>query len=179
MLLKKEAFGKMYGVYTAELITAKTPVFTYEDWIKDEKKGWVEITVEELMSIDKDLQKKFLRYGYDRDFGKIIGTFDYRQVKHISNFLNHSCNPNLVYSENDTIIAKRDIQIGEELTLDYGSFIVNVDQDFTCKCNSYNCREKVTKDDWRMLHENGMHYFPEFINRKLKIMHPKYSVMQK
>jgi len=175
VLIKKETFGKMHGVYTTRNINMGDSVFFYEDWIKDEKKGWIEISVEELNEFKTDIRKKFLKYSYDRDFGKIIGTLDYRQVRHISNFINHSCNPNLVYTESDTIIAKRDVLAGEELTLDYGSFIVNVDQDFVCGCNSLQCRTKILKNDWQTLFENGMNNFPVFIHNRLESFN--YSVL--
>jgi len=61
---------------------------------------------------------------------------------------NHSCSPN-AYIEDNTIRALRDIVIGEEITIDYGSFIVHdyiiVDK---CKCGSTDCRKTITGHDW-------------------------------
>jgi len=175
MLIKKEIHKNMHGVYTTKIIKEGTVVFSYQDWIQDEKKGWFEITVDELEQFDTQTKRKYLKYSYDRDFGILIGTLDYRQIKHISNFLNHSCNPNLVYSGEDMIIAKREILAGEELTLDYGSFIVNVDQDFLCGCNSLKCRHQITKNDWQTLHREGMRNFPMFIINKLQPVVPDYA----
>jgi SET domain-containing protein len=36
-----------------------------------------------------------------------------------ANYTNHSCDPNLWMKDEVTLIAKRDIEVGEELTADY------------------------------------------------------------
>ena len=63
--------------------------------------------------------------------------------------LNHSCDPNTWWS-GDMIVARRDIAMGEELTIDYST--ANADPSFllACHCESYRCRQMVTGDDWRI-----------------------------
>lgn len=63
----------------------------------------------------------------------------YRQFTYFDMFMNHSCDPNTIlqYSDKDCfrMIAKKDISIGEELTVDYTTFdIYNDDYMFECKC---------------------------------------------
>ncbi len=55
---------------------------------------------------------------------------------------NHSCNPNSQYSGLN-VIAARDIQQGEELTLDYATFLDEHMEPFDCSCGSENCRKKI------------------------------------
>ena len=56
---------------------------------------------------------------------------------------NHSCDANTGY-EGLNVVALRNIQQGEELTLDYGNFLDEHAQPFTCECGSINCRRTIT-----------------------------------
>lgn len=155
------------GLEAITLIQEGTRLFSYEEWIEDEKRGWDLLTIEEVDLLDQERRKQFLHFGYDIDFGKIRGTFDFARAVHGSNFINHSCNPSLHYDTQDCILAARDIKPGEELTLDYGNFIVNVDQTFQCDCNQPGCRNRILKDDWKwMLHSMGYN-FPTFMHKAI------------
>lgn len=55
---------------------------------------------------------------------------------------NHSCDANTAY-EGLNVIALRDIEPGEELTLDYALFLDETMEPFACQCGSKNCREMV------------------------------------
>jgi D-alanine-D-alanine ligase-like ATP-grasp enzyme len=52
---------------------------------------------------------------------------------------NHSCNPNTTY-RGLNVIALRKILRGEELTLDYTSFLDENMEPFNCQCGSSDCR---------------------------------------
>lgn len=56
---------------------------------------------------------------------------------------NHSCNPNTQYSGLN-VIASRDIEKNEELTLDYASFLDEQMEAFVCTCGSPNCRTWIS-----------------------------------
>jgi hypothetical protein len=56
---------------------------------------------------------------------------------------NHSCDPNTAY-DGLNVVALRDIMKGEELTLNYSSFLDDNMEPFTCQCGSPNCRGLVT-----------------------------------
>jgi D-alanine-D-alanine ligase len=55
---------------------------------------------------------------------------------------NHSCDPNTGYDGLD-VVALRDIQAGEELTLDYATFCNETAAAFECRCGAPNCRGLV------------------------------------
>ena len=55
---------------------------------------------------------------------------------------NHSCSANTKY-DGLNVIALREIQVGEELTLDYALFIDESMEPFNCQCGSENCRQLV------------------------------------
>ena len=70
----------------------------------------------------------------------------------VDEYLNHSCDPNLWLLDELTIVARRDIACGEELTFDYSTW--EIDQNWhlpgRCNCGSGTCRKIVTGRDWRM-----------------------------
>lgn len=56
---------------------------------------------------------------------------------------NHSCDPNTRY-EGLNVVAIRDIQQGEELTLDYAEFLDEHMEPFMCQCGSASCKGLIT-----------------------------------
>lgn len=68
--------------------------------------------------------------------------------------LNHSCDPNCETWITDNrvhIYALRDIELGEELTFDYG-FGVDTWEDHPCRCGSENCVGYIVRqDEWEDL----------------------------
>lgn len=58
-------------------------------------------------------------------------------------YFNHSCNPNAyIYSADKQffIIAKKDIESEEEITVDYEIQTTGFDVSWECKCGATNCR---------------------------------------
>lgn len=65
--------------------------------------------------------------------------------------LNHSCDANSWLTDETKVVAKRDIQAGEEITLDQGTWNFEA-SDYTdghCVCGAKNCRRMLTAGDWR------------------------------
>ena len=56
---------------------------------------------------------------------------------------NHSCDANTALDGLD-IVARRPIAVGEELTLDYGTFLDERGEAFDCACGATNCRGRIT-----------------------------------
>lgn len=68
--------------------------------------------------------------------------------------LNHSCDANSWLEGEVTLVARHDIEAGEEITLDHGTWNHDEDdyvwdQDF-CTCGAQGCRKTLTHDDWRL-----------------------------
>ncbi len=55
---------------------------------------------------------------------------------------NHSCDPNTRF-EGLNVIAVKQIKKGEELTLDYATFLDDEMESFVCNCGSVNCRRII------------------------------------
>ena len=88
-------------------------------------------------------------------------------------FINHSCNPNVWMKNGITFIAKRDIEKGEELTVDYSMFVSeNYVAKWKCNCGLKYCRKKITGKDYRipeLQHRYNGHFSP-IINQKIKLI---------
>jgi uncharacterized protein len=63
---------------------------------------------------------------------------------------NHSCDPNLWWADSYTLVARRDIAAGEELTNDYATSTADPAFLLRCHCESTRCRGMVTGDDWQI-----------------------------
>jgi SET domain-containing protein len=64
-------------------------------------------------------------------------------------YINHSCDPNCWIQKMNSrifIVAKRDIQAGEELAYDYAYAADGVTRN-PCMCRSENCREVIEKEE--------------------------------
>jgi hypothetical protein len=62
---------------------------------------------------------------------------------------NHSCEPNAWMNGPSTVVARRAIAAGEEITTDYALMTVDPDWQMACNCGSRGCRGIVTGEDWR------------------------------
>ena len=81
---------------------------------------------------------------------------------------NHSCDPNLWLADEVTVVTRRPVQAGEELTIDYATMTV-VPWQMECSCGAASCRGVVTGGDWRRpdLQERYAGRFSPFINTRI------------
>jgi uncharacterized protein len=86
--------------------------------------------------------------------------------------MNHSCDSNTWMEDEVTLVARRDIESGEEVTVDYALFTTqsNWMLDNRCHCRSPHCRRIITGDDWRReeIQERYRNHFSPFLNRRIK-----------
>lgn len=92
----------------------------------------------------------------------------YLLVTDNSQYMNHSCDPSLWWLDDDTLIARRNIEKGDEITYDYSSTEIDADPVYKdtwhCKCGAINCRGKLNardclKESFQELH---MRHLPSF-----------------
>lgn len=91
--------------------------------------------------------------------------------KDYSDYINHSCEPNVGMDDCLTIIAIRDIEKDEELLCDYAFWEADESWQMKCECNcgSSKCRKKITGKDWRNA-KCSDRYFPfysPFLQRRI------------
>ena len=67
-----------------------------------------------------------------------------------AHWVNHSCEPNLGWRDEYTLVALRDIAVDEELTDDYATSTVDPEFVMYCRCETYRCRQVIEGTDWRI-----------------------------
>ncbi len=129
-VIDSEIEGK--GLKTTEFIPKGTVVWQLDE---DERR----ITKGELLKLPEEKAKLAYQAGEDK----------YIILEDKSEVLNHSCDPNLWWDGDETLVAKRDIQPGEEITYDYSSSDVDPETfpGFECNCKAANCRGFVSYKD--------------------------------
>jgi SET domain-containing protein len=73
--------------------------------------------------------------------------FDFNNLS-IEWYLNHSCDGNIGFNKDGDFIAIKEIKPNDELSYDYGLVESNPKFKMLCNCGSYNCRKKITGNDW-------------------------------
>jgi D-alanine-D-alanine ligase len=63
--------------------------------------------------------------------------------------INHSCDPN-AWIEGLDLVARRPIEAGEEITIEYATFIAGTGDSFDCRCGEDDCRGTITPQDWQL-----------------------------
>jgi hypothetical protein len=87
-------------------------------------------------------------------------------------FINHSCNPNLWMEDAFTLVARRQIEAGEELVADYALW--EADEAFIssweCRCGAPDCRTRITGADWRLpeLRKRYAGHFSPLLNKRIR-----------
>lgn len=97
----------------------------------------------------------------------------------LDQLMNHSCDPNLWMKDEVTLIARRNIARGEEVTADYAMWIVDSwtdrpdDLPISCNCGSNLCRGVITDRDWQLpeLQSRYQGHFSPYINERIRKMH--------
>ncbi|MBU6323182.1 MAG: SET domain-containing protein-lysine N-methyltransferase [Patescibacteria group bacterium] len=81
---------------------------------------------------------------------------------------NHSCDPNIGYSNSITFVAMRDIGAGEELVFDY-AFNETYHNPMECHCGTAHCRKMFTGNDWKLkeLQDRYGAYFSPYLRSKI------------
>jgi hypothetical protein len=86
-------------------------------------------------------------------------------------FINHGCDSALWFGDAFTLDARRPVQPGDELTLDYALF--EADESFRaawrCQCGAACCRRWVTGRDWMRADVRGRYAdrFTPLLNKRM------------
>lgn len=83
-------------------------------------------------------------------------------------YINHSCTPNVGFRGDVVLVAMRDIEPGEEATVDYAQFDNN-DTRFDCLCGTRQCRKAISGRDWQRpeLQQRYEGYFSAYLEKKI------------
>jgi len=126
--------GSIHGccLVTTRLIRAGEEV-----WELDEPMyTWAEI-----QSWSEERQEAFEWYGFQ------CGVDRFSLPEGLSREMNHSCDPNTWWSGSTKLVARRDIQPGEEITYDYSTADIDRVFEMECDCESPRCRGTISNRD--------------------------------
>jgi hypothetical protein len=84
-------------------------------------------------------------------------------------FMNHSCDSGCWMADEVTVVTRRSIGAGEEVTLDYALVSADPEWRMECQCGSDLCRGVVTGNDWKLpdVQERYRNHFSPFINQRV------------
>jgi uncharacterized protein len=85
--------------------------------------------------------------------------------------INHSCDSNSWMKDEVTLVARKDIAQGEEITVDYALFTTNSNWELKeCQCGSPNCRHIVSGSDWKIKSVQDQYHghFSPYINKRIR-----------
>lgn len=122
------------GLISTERIEAGTVV-----WQRDATmRGLTRAEVEQL---PPDVLANFEWFAYQS------GADEYLLLDGIDRYMNHSCDPNTWWTDDDTLAACRTIEAGEEVTYDYATTEISHPVELHCRCGAATCRGVVTHLD--------------------------------
>ena len=91
--------------------------------------------------------------------------------KDLSDYINHSCNPNCGLSDAITLCAITDLSGGDEIFVDYAFWEAREDYVMKekCRCGASNCRTTITGSDWSIptVYKPNINFFSPFIRRRI------------
>ncbi|MCP4126103.1 MAG: SET domain-containing protein, partial [Gammaproteobacteria bacterium] len=140
------------GLFTTQLIRKGTLI-----WKLDEPT----YTWKEIKTWQEDRFKAFEQYGFQ------CGIDRYSLPEGPSREMNHSCDPSTWWTDSDSLIARRDIQAGEEVTYDYSSCDIDIGLDIECNCGTQCCRGNISNRDFldsRWQEQYGSNLPPHVLN---------------
>ena len=102
------------------------------------------IPISDVLAMSEEEQDEILHYCYQHNATHVVCEDGDEK------YMNHSCDPNTWWLDDDTMIARWDIQPGEEVTYDYATTEVDVPFEMTgCRCGATICRGTVSHLDYR------------------------------
>ncbi len=129
-----------YGMYALERLEAGAVIDRHEEQPhvlvseKHVRKNW-----------NAEQQRWFSEYAYPLNDGVFVSwSPNPEEWKPI----NHSCDPN-AWLEGLDMVARRAIEAGEEITMDYATFYNEQMDDFFCHCGTELCRGIIRGTDYR------------------------------
>ncbi|MBI1880573.1 MAG: SET domain-containing protein [Chloroflexi bacterium] len=88
------------------------------------------IPLAEIKAWPEEKQQEFERYGFQ------CGEAEFILAQGIDRYMNHSCDPNTWWDGEYRLVARRDIQPGEEITYDYATADILLEFQMPCNCGS-------------------------------------------
>lgn len=99
--------------------------------------------IDYVLGLSEEQQDAYMHYCYQCDEDNIVCEDGDEK------YMNHSCEPNTWWGDNQTMIARRDILAGEEITYDYCTTEIDIPFEMACHCGAATCRAVISNTDYR------------------------------
>ena len=165
------------GVKHGRGLVTVAPIKAGEDvWRESSKEENYLFTEEDISTWSEEEQRTFHITAYVVAPGTWSGTppwVDTAVFDDISEYWNHSCDPNTWFVDNSTkrMTARRDIPVGEEITYDYATSETEESQHkFECNCGSKECRGPFDGSAYRRVEvrEKYRGHFTDHVLKKIQ-----------
>lgn len=164
-IVKKEITPDFYGVFAVEEIKAGEIIFS----------NWNEncnmLTLEQVRQLPRAYRTIFEKYATEVQEFIYVGPSENADInEHLDYFVNHCCDPNSWMVNDGDVAARKDILAGEQITIDYATFIINEFRSSKithCLCGAPNCRGKISKNDYWRLRDIYRGHFLSWIEDKI------------
>lgn len=119
------------------------------------------ISAQELEQLSDEEKCMTMQVGEDE--------FSFSIERHPSDFINHSCSPNLGFDAEGNLRAMNNIPPKRQLTFDYSMADSTPFDEFNCLCGSVLCRHDITGNDWKIpdLQERYKGWFMPYLQAKI------------
>jgi hypothetical protein len=108
-------------------------------------------------------------YSYVNRHGEMLLCWDHAR------YVNHSCRASCITAGWELELAVRDLEPGDDLTDDYGTF--SIDEAFTCACGTPNCRGTIYPDDVLRYGDEWDRTFRETFAHLRRVDQPLWSLV--
>lgn len=130
-------------------------------WKNDHHPSVKSLTLDEIQNLPKEERQIFEMYCWQSDINMWDGTTEVCEDP--INYINHSCNPNMHFINDDTLIARKFIEKGSNLTLEYATCDTIYAVLENCLCGESNCRNIVRTSDAFTIGKNYIPFVRSFI----------------
>ena len=169
-IVMKDTIGKGKGLFATQFIPINTIV--WENRANGPAERYKTVNLNDLAKYSENEQQIIIKYGYQLNNHEVVTPLNQTEIDlDYSNYWNHSCDPNCLPYDEDNWISVKDINIGDELTIDYCTFDCN---DYycieKCLCNSNNCRTIIGNKDHldKVLIKRYRYNFLTYIKEKIE-----------
>lgn len=116
-------------------------------WRHDElSRGTIQLTGQQLAELPPDTREHFLTYCWQDDDELYSGCIGADTSGDLTNYINHSCDPNVWFTGLD-LTARHTVRSGDELCIDYATCMTSY-LHMVCGCGTATCRRIITSGDW-------------------------------
>jgi hypothetical protein len=179
---------KQTGIFAAEYIKKGQPIFSCDKsvctylWFTEMRNGKTKEETEEIARQNPDSKEFIHRYAYmtDDDCFDFPSSYISQEIKCNCLYFNHSCDGNCGFASDgcDYVVAKRDIEIGEELTYDYQTMDTEISfhSGMNCRCGTHRCRGVLNFSHYRNIDwiTENYKYSGEIVKKRIDELKTKW-----